>query len=98
MDKIELIDRAAVMDAMYDNEFQTFCPLDEVSAVIAAVPTIDAAPVRRGEWERYNLTALGTGIEWYRLRCSECKLMPVGDVRNWNFCPNCGADMRGKSE
>ena len=46
------IDADALYDALYDNEFQTFCPLDEVSGVIAAVPTLDYAPVRHGEWIR----------------------------------------------
>lgn len=60
---------------------------------VDAAPTITPEAVK-GEWERYSLTALGTNNEWYRLRCSQCGLMPIGDIRNWNFCPNCGADMR----
>lgn len=50
MADIRPIDANALFDALYDNEFQTFCPLDEVSDVIAAAPTIDYAPVWHGEW------------------------------------------------
>lgn len=50
-------------------------------------PTVDVAPVVRGKWE----------INGY---CSECR----GRAPFWsmastyyksNYCPNCGADMRG---
>lgn len=44
------IDADALLDALYDNEFQTFCPLDEVCGVIDAAPTLDCEPVRHGEW------------------------------------------------
>ena len=74
-----LIDADALRE-MFPEDYDH--PLHHFTGIWAAIgvcPTIDAAPVRRGEWERYNLTALGTGIEWYRLRCSECKLMPVGE-------------------
>lgn len=42
------IDAEALYDALYDNEFQTFCPLDEVSDVIAKMPTLDYVP--RQQW------------------------------------------------
>ena len=49
-------------------------------------PTIDAVPVRHGKW---IVTPLYT-------KCSECgesfMLMPQ------NYCPNCGADMRGEKD
>ena len=35
----------------------------------------------------------------YRLRCSECgftKNFLDGHTAQYNFCPNCGADMRGE--
>ena len=33
----EYIERGALTDALYDNEFQTFCPLDEVCGVIDSI-------------------------------------------------------------
>lgn len=116
-----LIDADALMDAMHDTEFQTFCPLDEVDAVIDAAPTIDAAPVRRGEWKlSYNTTV--NGDRWsIDAVCSECFLekgevwagffpaippeIALDTVRGIakslkldDFCPNCGADMRGEAD
>lgn len=72
--------------------FQTKCPADE--------PTIDAGPVRRGKWIIRDNPSTG----WYRITCSECGedvtatapcigFFPNAKV-NWNYCPECGADMR----
>ena len=44
----------------------------------------------RGEWEtqKYPLT-----------QCSECyRVRDFVHDHGWNFCPNCGADMRGVTE
>lgn len=81
------IDADALFDALYDNEFQTLCPLDEVSDVIDAAPTLDYAPVRHGEWEDDS----------YVWRCNLCKkwFMVEDCDGEMNFCPNCGAKMDG---
>lgn len=44
---MRLIDADKLVDALYDNEFATLCPLDEVSGVIDEAPTVDAVPVTR---------------------------------------------------
>ena len=41
------IDADKLVDMLYDNEFAVFCPLDEVSGVVDACPTVDAVPVVR---------------------------------------------------
>ena len=53
-------------------------------------PTVDAAPVRHGKWEKYPDHA--------HFRCSECRLEFYVDrmPRVRNYCPNCGAKMDGK--
>ena len=44
---MRLIDADKLVDMMYDNEYTTLCPLDEVSGVIDNCPTVDAVPVVR---------------------------------------------------
>ena len=53
---------------------------------IARFPTADVRENVRGEWidRGKNMT-----IRW---QCSECGRR---DTHIYNFCPNCGADMRG---
>ena len=41
------IDADKLVDMLYDNEFAVLCPLDEVSGVVDACPTVDAVPVVR---------------------------------------------------
>lgn len=68
--------------------------------------TIDEAPTiepKRGEWIGYNADK---GDDWLRsdgepifLVCNKC----YGTVMNntsahWNFCPNCGARMKGADD
>ena len=56
---------------------------------IRDAPTIDAEPVKHGKWMLYYDIEQGRA-----LRCSECKMVFwVGDGREGNFCPNCGAKM-----
>ena len=100
MSDVRPIDVEALFDALYDNEFQTFCPLDEVSDVIDAVPTLDYAPVRHGEWvekiKPYAYTA--TGREIHIFHCSACDFTWANKrmvFDHFKHCPNCGAKMDG---
>ena len=54
---------------------------------IDSIPAADVRPAVRGRWE-YNP---GDNIPY----CSEC-MMPQDS--ECNFCPNCGADMRGEQD
>lgn len=58
------------------------------------IPTADVAPVRHGRWDREK-------IAFYR-KCSECgavirdnlsEVFLDCDIRDLNYCPNCGANM-----
>lgn len=44
---MRLIDADKLVDRLYDNEFAMLCPLDEVSGVVDACPTVDAEVVVR---------------------------------------------------
>lgn len=57
---------------------------------IDKAPTVDAVEVGHGRWEKAEYHCF--------LRCSECKDVYIDDTwvadGKWNYCPNCGADMR----
>ena len=42
---MRLIDADRLVDMLYDNEFATLCPLDEVSGVVDSCPTVDVVVV-----------------------------------------------------
>ena len=60
---------------------------------IADAPTVDAAPVVQGEWKVCE-------DDWNYETIYECLICGFGikteqgSKFDWNFCPNCGADMR----
>lgn len=76
----------------YDGVRCRACHCDYALGIIDMAPTIDAAPVRRGEWEDYWV--LEAGIEAVYLKCSACGYWGSFE---YNFCPDCGADMRGET-
>lgn len=99
MDEIRLIDENALLKKCIEgdgnNKFTegyNFA-VQEISAYIALAPTIDAQPVKRGEWERTDMF----------VKCSECGVellddaffgIHVFDDGYMPYCPNCGAKMK----
>lgn len=63
---------------------------DAIDAIIDNAPTVDERP--RGEWDKSPVSRFYT--------CSFCgKTSPdLSSYMKMNFCPNCGADMRGDVE
>ena len=65
-----------------------------------AVPAADVRPVVRGTWVG-DYDGYADGAPVYDMwSCSKCgKIFLEWDERpDWNFCPNCGADMRPREE
>jgi hypothetical protein len=54
-------------------------------------PTVDAVEVKHGRW---SPVTYGLGVTVTRWMCSNCKKYENSYSRT-NYCPNCGADMRG---
>ena len=54
----------------------------------------DVRPVRRGKWIKY------APHNSDMMTCSECEKYWIldGDQYDYHFCPNCGADMREKTD
>ena len=63
---------------------------ENIEAIDMAIDALQAEPVKHGAWVE---THIGEITSWY-VECSECHVVmpPV----NYSYCPNCGADMRGK--
>ena len=64
----------------------------ECARRIEAIPAVSDRP--KGEWKR-RLVDNGFNADWV---CSECGYRVKIDFVSFNFCPNCGADMRGKDD
>jgi len=87
----DLIDRQAAIDAI--NRAVT---KEAARWSVEELPS--AQPERKkGEWIPAFDGKFTGGAYWFS--CSNCKRI-VPDVRNggWNYCPNCGADMRGEQD
>ena len=70
-----------VSDLMYN---------DGVRSCVKTVREMKEVSARSGRWETYIISMLdGEGC-----RCSECRFEGVS---YWDYCPNCGADMRGEN-
>lgn len=53
---------------------------------------VEYAEVKHGEWQGKPIAGVSTVI------CSECKSAFRENRGKWNYCPYCGADMRGGKE
>ena len=81
----DLISRKA-MNEMLDE----LCVMDFIYDKLNELPTVDAVEVVHGEW-------IGNGIpESVLSECSVCGYSCGSS--SFNYCPNCGADMRGEKE
>lgn len=63
---------------------------DDVVAMIADAPTVDAVPAVHGEW-----IFDGKFMELHKFHCSKCMRT---EFRMSAYCPNCGARMKGEQE
>ncbi len=86
----DLIDRQGALDAFNGdltiqaahNAGRVYRYLKMVTDRIKALPAVQP---KRGEWIK---------MHWKAFRCSVCKRVSEYST---NFCPNCGADMRGEA-
>lgn len=98
----DLISRSALLDDMkaeLEKASEENLTEDEAIVIMTSAialkdfvtrqPTVDAAPVVHGEWidlrQAYN--------DVPAVKCSACGKVHYG--LETNYCPNCGADMRG---
>lgn len=58
-----------------------------IKCFVERMPTVDAVEVVHGRWIR-------KGNE---MKCSKCKFIYYSNHDDFNYCPNCGADMRERN-
>lgn len=62
-------------------------------------PRVDAVEIKHGEW---SIAERNTIKRTVLVECTNCNAMfelaMFAFGMNYNYCPNCGADMRGENE
>ena len=94
------IDADALINRLDTDEYGMRLPKAVVGltkVLLDDAPSIDIEP-KRGEWVKRTHNTLIAQVNF--AYCSECgqPIMHEHTRPLWNFCPNCGADMRGKDD
>ena len=97
---MDLIDREALINAVED--LYEYAELGEALDVIKAAPTVEVDKLilivaKRSGKREMMLNALRPHGKWVNISgfASECSICKTCEIfPNFNFCPNCGADMR----
>ena len=90
----EYIEREAAIESFRKNLDGGYVMTNDAQTahILQSLPAADVRPVVRGKWEKADVQP------YFRKHfdifvCSNCHAR--GQTK-WNFCPNCGADMREK--
>ena len=89
------IDADALIKSIDGNPFTTDSVKSYIHASVAKMPTIEPER-KKGKWipqDHNKTTGYETTLVYYYPKCSECG-HTISDF-SMNFCPYCGADMRG---
>ena len=89
----DLISRADAIDAIEElpNAYNGWSDAYDKACVIGALEEVPSAEPKTGEWIQKDMCA--------DRFCSECNYAVWdSEAEEYNFCPNCGARMRGEEE
>ena len=95
----DLISRQAAIDAINRNVYRhTY--LEQIVDIIKNMPSAqpDANGRNVGKWIRHSIGHQNTP---WGFDCSACgKWFVIGEdtANHYNYCPNCGADMKGEED
>lgn len=71
-----------------------------IESYIADIKELPSAQPERikGRWVGTDYDGFADGNPVYdEWKCSECGCVVEDEEPTWNYCPNCGADMRGEA-
>lgn len=73
---------------------------DDIVWALESAPTVDAVPVRHGHYVGEGDGYANGELVYDVWKCSECGCVFEDDYEKptYNYCPNCGADMRGEQD
>ena len=97
LSKINRIDR---LPMLVEGKLMYVVPRENVNKIIKNMPSAQ----KKGEWieveviaDAYDISGVKTWAS--KMRCDQCGFTTIaieGCFSQYNFCPNCGADMRGE--
>ena len=84
-------DRLTAIAERYSPDSSECGILSGAMKLLEIQPTIEP---KNGKWRR-RLVDCGFNADWH---CSRCGWKTSLEEHGYNFCPNCGADMRGEED
>ena len=96
-EEMRSIDADALIETVKNEKYDCYEEWDAIDRTINLIkhaPTIDAVSVVHGEWIFRREYVEDTPFTGYR--CSNCNYWK--GMGAWNFCPNCGARMKGTTD
>lgn len=89
----DLIDRQAAIEAARDWYEGLIC--GSFKGLEKRLRALPPAQPKRGKW--ISADAIFGGVPFYCSECGENTLDTVMGKPRWNYCPNCGAMMKGEN-
>lgn len=87
--------RKRAIEIPFNGKFHKVIPLGEIDSI----PAADVRPVVRGKWDEEHEPFIWMGYTRWNCSCCGFKCGYELEIKSrTNFCPNCGADMRGINE
>ena len=91
----ELIDRLSKTELSADQIRMLVYPREAVTRAIYDCSSADVRENIHGHWKEDNGYGLSKALNCSRLRLPyRCSICGSGGLKFWNFCRDCGADMR----